>query len=115
MNKVYLTGNLAKDVDLRTTQSGKSVARTAIAVNYGYGDNKTTDFFDLVIWNKLAETCEKYLRKGSKILVEGRLSQNRYKDKQGNDKTTTEIVVDNFEFMDSKKADVKTTNDDMPF
>ncbi len=82
MNKVILCGNLTKDPDIRYTQNGKATARMSIAIN-SYGENKTAEYFNLVAWEKTAELCGKYLHKGSKVLVEGRLKNNNYKDKNG--------------------------------
>ena len=120
MNKVYLAGNLTKDVDLRAVQSG-TVARMAIAINQGYGDKKTTDYFNLIAWDKTAELCGKYLSKGSKVLVEGRLKNNNY-EKDGIKHYGVDVIVTSIEFMDSKKKTVnndfdgeEVSDDDMPF
>ena len=122
MNKVILTGNLAKDVDVRYTQSGKTMARTSIAVNQGYKDKQTADFFNLVAWEKTAELFKKYLHKGSKILVEGRLKNNNYEDSKGVKHYDIDIIVDSIEFMGGGKnssnknaADDYEENEDMPF
>lgn len=103
MNKVYLSGNLTHDVEVKYTQSGKAYARAGIAVNRPFSKDKAVDFFNLLIWDKSAEAMNKYLAKGSRILVEGRLQTSKYKDKDGNERTSTEIVVENWEFADSKK------------
>ena len=119
MNKVILVGNLTKDVDLHAVQSG-TIARMSIAVNSGYGDKKTTDYFNLIAWNKTAEHCNKYLSKGSKILVEGRLKNNNY-EKDGVKHYGVDVIVTSAEFMDSKKKTANNfdgedvSDDDMPF
>ena len=122
LNKVILTGNLAKDVEVRYTQSGKAVTRMTVAVNQGYGDKKTTDFFNLVAWDKTAEHCGKYLSKGSKVLVEGTLKNNNYEDKNGVKRYDVEVIVGSIEFIGSKKKAASTgydgedvSDDDMPF
>ena len=122
MNKVILTGNLAKDVDVRYTQSGKAMARTSIAVNQSYGGKQTADFFNLVAWEKTAELFKRYLHKGSKILVEGRLKNNNYEDSKGVKHYDIDIIVDSIEFMGGGKnspnknaADDYEENEDMPF
>lgn len=124
MNKIILVGNLTKDPDVRATQSGKSVARVGIAVNQGYGDKQSTDFFNLVAWDKTADLMNKYLHKGSKILVEGRLKNNNYEDNKGVKHYAVDVIVETVEFMDSKggvkkeSADTYADNDnddDMPF
>ncbi len=119
MNKVILSGNLTKDVDVRATQNGKSVAKVGIAVNQGYGDKQTTDFFNLVAWDKTADLMSKYLHKGSKILVEGRLKNNNYEDNKGVKHYAVDVIVETVEFMDSKgstkKESADSYDDDMPF
>ena len=124
MNKVILTGNLTKDVEMRYTQSGKEMARMSIAVNQGYGDKQTTDFFNLTAWEKTANLCGKYLSKGSKVLVEGRLKNNNY-EKNGVKHYGVDVIVESIEFMDSKGSSKKKAandyddgaidDDDMPF
>ena len=124
MNKVILTGNLTKDVEMRCTQSGKEMARMSIAVNQGYGDKQTTDFFNLTAWEKTANLCGKYLSKGSKVLVEGRLKNNNY-EKDGVKHYGVDVIVESIEFMDSKGSSKKKAandyddgaidDDDMPF
>ena len=127
MNKVILCGNLTKDPDVRYTQNGKAMSRMSIAINQGYGDNKTTEYFNLVAWEKTAQLCEKYLRKGSKVLVEGRLKNNNYKDNKGVQHYAVDVIVTSLEFMDSKKKTAEEDegyptddgrspdDDDMPF
>ena len=120
MNKIYLSGNLTKEPEIRTTQSGRTVASMSIAVNEGYGDKQTTNFFYLVAWEKTAELCGKYLNKGSKVLVEGRLKNNNYEGKDGVKHYAVDIIVENIEFMDKKSDKEKPTgdepvDDDMPF
>ena len=109
MNKVILCGHLTRGVELRHGQS-TDVARVGIAVNRPYSKEKLTDFFNLVAFGKTAETLGKYFSKGRKIIVEGHLQTSRYKDKEGNDRATTEIIAESVEFADSKKkaADSKT-------
>jgi len=104
MNRATLIGNLAKDVELKTTPSGRSVASCAIATNKVWKDQqgqqqKKTEFHNLVIWGKLAETFSKYLKKGSKVLVEGELQTRNWTEKDGVKRYVTEIVVNNFEFL----------------
>ena len=107
MNKVILVGNLTRDPELKYTQSGKAYARAGIAVNRPFSKDKAVDFFNLVIWNKLAELCDKYLSKGSKVIVEGHIQTGSY-EKDGVKHNTFDIIVENLEFADSKK---KTRDD----
>ena len=100
MNKVILHGRLARDVDLRTTASGKSVAQVNIAVNRR-GKDQGADFIPLVIWGQLAETFARYFYKGREVLVEGRMQVRNYDDKKGNKRYVTEVIVEKFEFCGS--------------
>ena len=101
MNKVILKGRLARDVDLRTTTTGKSVAQATIAVNRR-GKDQGADFIPLVIWAQQAETFARYLSKGREVLVEGRMQVRNYDDNNGNKRYVTEVVVENFEFCGSR-------------
>ena len=106
MNKVFMIGNLSKDVDLRTTQSGKAVATLTIAVNRrfkGQDGEKVTDFFTVVAWNQLGEMCGKYLAKGKKVAVSGELQTRSYEDKNGVKRYVTEIIADEVEFLSPKE------------
>lgn len=101
MNKVILVGNLGRDPEIRATQSGDKVANLNIATSESYrdrdGNRQTkTEWHRVVMFGKLAEIAEKYLNKGSKILVEGKLQTRKWQDAQGNDKYTTEIVVSGY-------------------
>lgn len=107
MNKVILMGRLARDPDVRTTQSGKSVARMTIAVDRRMSRNAdsgqaTADFLNLVAWERLAEFAGNYLHKGSKILVEGRLQSRSYEAQDGSKRYVTEVNVSDIEFCESK-------------
>lgn len=98
MNRVILSGRLTKDVDVRYTQTGKCVANFSLAVN----KKDNVNFFNVVVWEKLAEICANNLGKGSKVLIEGELSTRSYEDSSGSKKTVTEVVAYNVEFMGSK-------------
>ena len=103
MNKVFLSGNMTRDPEVRYTPAGKAFARMGIAINRRYKDQEQTDFFNLVAWDKTAEFCGKYFRKGSRVLVEGRLKSSSYENKDGVKVNTVDIWVDNIEFADSKR------------
>lgn len=108
MNKVILMGRLARDPDVRTTQTGRQVARMTIAVDRRISrasvqpGQQTADFINLVAWERTAEFAGNYLRKGTKILVEGRIQARSYDANDGSRKYVTEVVVDNIEFAESK-------------
>ncbi|MFA5872269.1 MAG: single-stranded DNA-binding protein [Parcubacteria group bacterium] len=108
LNKVMLIGNITRDPELRTTPTGQSVASFSIATNRVWKDNNTgerkeaADFHNIVAWGKLAEICGQYLRKGSKIYLEGRLQTRSWQDQSGNKKYITEIVAENMIMLDRK-------------
>lgn len=110
MNKVILSGNLTRDVEVRQTQTGKAYARTGIAVKRPFSKD-AVDFFNLTAWEKTAEFMGKWLNKGSRVLVDGRLQTSEYTDKNGNKVNAVDVIVENVEFADSKK---KAASDD-PF
>lgn len=105
MNKVFLSGNLTRDPEVRYSQSGKAFARMGIAINRRYKDKESVDFFNLVAWEKTAEFCGRYLRKGSRVLVEGRLQTSTYENKDGVKVNAVDVIIDNIEFAGSKRAD----------
>ena len=105
MNKVILMGRLAKDVDLRYTQTGKAVATFNLAVDRKKGENAngpTADFIPCVAWDKLAEIAGNYLAKGRQVLVEGRMQVRSYKAKDGSNRYVTEVILEKTEFVGSK-------------
>lgn len=105
MNKVILTGRLCSDVDVKTAKSGKTVAKYRLAVNReGRQDGEQqADFLNCVVFDKGAEFAQKYLRKGVKIAIEGRIQTGSY-DKDGVRHYTTDIMVQRCEFCESKGA-----------
>jgi single-strand DNA-binding protein len=105
MNKVILIGNLTKDPELTETPTGLSVCRFSIAVTRDYTNSDGTreaDFFNITVWNKIAEICGKYLRKGTKVAVTGRLQNRSYEDKEGVKRTVTDIIASEVEFLTPK-------------
>lgn len=108
MNKVILVGRLAKDVDIRYTQDGsKATARYSIAVQRDYKNKNgqyEADFLNCMAFGKNAEFADKYLHKGMKILIEGRIITGSYEAKDGHKVYTTDIVVDKHEFVESMNA-----------
>ena len=110
MNKVYLSGNMTRDVEVRYTQGGKAYARGSIAVNARRKDSPP-DFFNFVAWDKTAEFLGKYFKKGARILIEGRLQTSKYENKDGVEVTSVEIVIENAEFAGGKKDTPKPKDD----
>lgn len=106
MNHVTLMGRLARDAETKETSTGKTVARMTIAVDRWSkkdGDGPKADFISLIAWDKLATFAGKYLKKGVKIVVEGRLQVRSY-EKDGEKKYATDVVVHNIEFAESRKS-----------
>jgi single-strand DNA-binding protein len=106
MNRATIIGNLTKDPELRTTATGKSVCTFTVAVNRGFGDKKETDFLPIVVWSKpnyaLAENCAKYLAKGRKVGISGRIQTRNYEAQNGERRYVTEIVAEDVEFLSPK-------------
>jgi len=101
INKVILVGNLGRDPEIRATQNGDKIANLNIATSENWKDRdgnrqEKTEWHRVVIFGKVAEVCERYLKKGSKILIEGKLVTRKWTDNNGQDKYTTEVVVSGF-------------------
>lgn len=108
MNKCIFTGRTTKDIELRYTSNNLAIGKFSLAVETGYGDKKKTNFFNLTTFDKQAETMEKYVKKGTKILVECEALQNSYTDKNGNKVNAVDFRVLNFEFCESAKNQANT-------
>jgi|SRR5579884_76019 len=104
-NKVILVGNVVRDPEIRYVGSGAGVTKFSLAVNPNKRDAKPEDtlFVDIVAWDKLAETCNTYLKKGSNVLVEGRLVIRSYDDKEGNKRKATEVVINTMQMLGSPR------------
>lgn len=114
MNKVILIGNTTKDVELNTTNSGKNYARFTLAIKRI--GSEETDFINILAWNKLAENCHKFLKKGSKCAVIGKIQINSYETNDRTKKYTTDIVADEVEFLSAKQSnDLTPTDEETPF
>ena len=103
MNKVMLIGNLTRDVEKRETETGKAVANFSIAVGRTFSDE--TDFFNVTVWEKQAENCAKYLKKGSKVGIIGTLQNRSYEANNGVKRTITEVIAEQVEFLSPKQAE----------
>ncbi|HEX4014150.1 MAG TPA: single-stranded DNA-binding protein [Candidatus Cybelea sp.] len=115
-NKVILVGNLTRDPEIRYINSGSPVTKFRIAVNPNKRDAKPEDtmYVDIVAWERLAETCNTYLKKGSPVLVEGRLSIRSYDDTKLKDdsgqpirRTATEVVISTMQMLSSRRDDAE--------
>ena len=107
MNKVMLMGRLTRDPEVRVTQDGQTtIAKFGIAVDRRGKEDKA-DFFNVTAFNKTAQFAEKYLKKGTKIALAGRLQQDEYTNKDGQKVTSVSVVAEEVEFCESKKTEDK--------
>lgn len=108
MNTAILTGNLTRDPELRYTPQGTAVCEFAIAINEKYkkGDQtvERVDFFEIVAWARTAEVCAEHLKKGRKVLVHGKLRQDRWESPEGKKMSKVRVTADRVEFMGAKPA-----------
>ena len=108
VNKAILLGNLGQDPELRHTGSGNAVCNFTLATNESWFDKQAnerkekTTWHNCVVWGASGENCAKYLRKGSKVFVEGRIQTREWNDKDGNKRYTTEIVANSVQFLSTK-------------
>ncbi|MDG1022592.1 MAG: single-stranded DNA-binding protein [Flavobacteriaceae bacterium] len=115
LNKVMLIGHLGDDVKMHYFEGGGSIGRFPLATNESYvnktsGEKVTnTEWHNIVVRNKAAEVCEKYLSKGDKIYIEGRIKTRKWTGEDGNDRYSTEINVNEFTFLSTKKEAGQTT------
>jgi single-strand DNA-binding protein len=114
LNKILLIGNLGRDPELNVTSEGTPFTKFSLAVNRRYKANgqtkEETEWFNIVTWRSLAEICEKYLHKGSKVYIEGRLTQRKYTDKNGIERTSVEVHATDMEMLDKKPVEEATTS-----
>ncbi len=111
LNKVQIIGNLGRDPELRSTPTGKPVANFTVAVSRvgrdaGGERTEETEWFRINAWDKLAETCAQYLKKGAKVYVEGRLQTRKYSDRDGVERTSVEVVANELLMLDSRPGGV---------
>ena len=109
INKVTLIGNLGKDPEVRKLENGTAVANFSLATSESYKDKNSgewitqTEWHKIAAWRQLAERVEKYLKKGSKIYLEGKLKTREYEDKDGNKRYVTEVVANTIKFLDKRE------------
>ncbi|RMD85523.1 MAG: single-stranded DNA-binding protein [Candidatus Dadabacteria bacterium] len=109
VNKVILLGNLGHDPELRHTANGRAVTTLRIATNEQWTDpsgqrQERTEWHNVVVWGRQAETCAQYLSKGRQVFVEGRLRTQKWQDQQGNERSRTEIIADRVQFVGGPAA-----------
>ena len=114
INKVIIKGNISSEVELKQTQSGTSVCSFNVAVNRFTKDPaeaKKTDFFTVVAWQQKAEFVSRYFKKGSGIVIVGRLENREWSDKNGNKRISTEIIAEEIDFVGSKESATEAKNE----
>lgn len=121
VNKVILIGNLGKDPEVRHLENGAVVANFSIATSETYTDRtsgerrENTDWHNIVVWRGLAEVVEKYLRKGHKVYIEGKLKTRSWQDKEGNTRYTTEVVADEMTMLSRPAGDNQNNAPQAPY
>jgi single-strand DNA-binding protein len=110
LNKVMLIGNLGKDPELRFTPSGRAVARFSLATSESWTDQQgqkqdRTEWHNVVVWGKQAESCGQYLSKGRQVFVEGSIRSRQYDDKEGQKRYITEVIAQRVQFLGGGRGD----------
>ena len=114
VNKVFIMGNLTRDVELKSLDSGSPLAEFGVAMNEKYKDKESVTFVDITVWGSLAENCSKYLSKGSPVFVEGKLNMDSWEDKtSGQKRTKLKVTGLNVQFLG--KNEEKLSSEDIPF
>jgi single-strand DNA-binding protein len=124
LNKIMLIGNLGRDPEMSYTPAGKAVTKFSLAVSRRYKDQggerkEETTWFNVTAWEQLAELMHQYLRKGSKVYIEGRMTSHEFTDKDGNKRTGWDVIASEMEMLSPREADAGTApatpTDDVPF
>lgn len=115
VNKAIIIGRLGQDPEKRVTQGGKSVATLSVATTENYKDQQgnrqeKTEWHRVVLWDKLADLAEQYLKKGSQVYIEGSLKTEEWTDKDGNKRQTTKIAAQTMQFLDSQSSNGQANN-----
>ena len=116
MNKAILLGNVGKDPEIRTTGNGTKVASFSLATTEKWKDkdgnsSEATEWHNITAWNNVAKIVESYVKKGDKLLIEGRITNRSYDDKDGNKKYITEVVCNNLELLGGRDKPVEVKED----
>lgn len=124
MNKIFITGRLTRNPELRHTESGMAICRFTVASNkHVKGEQKTT-FINIVTFAKTAENCDRYLSKGNKAAIVGELEIRQYTDNEGNNRYVTEVIANEVEFLSEKTSgsnsfdgpsEIEIEDNDLPF
>jgi single-strand DNA-binding protein len=113
-NRITLIGHLGKDPEQKESKSGKPMCTFSLATSDGYGDRKETNWHNIVVFGKLVEICMEYLKKGSLVLVAGRVSYFT-KEKEGVKQTYTSVIVDEMQMLDRQNKGESKKDNDEPF
>jgi len=111
MNNIILIGNLCRDPEVTTTPNGIAVCKFSIAVNRNFTNaqgEKEVDFFNIVAWRALGENCGKYLSKGNKVAIRGRVEIRNFEDKDRNKRQAIDVVAEDIQFLTPKSSDSQT-------
>jgi single-strand DNA-binding protein len=111
-NRITLLGNLVRDPEIRYVGSGAAVTKFTLAINRRSKQQEETDYIDCVAWDKLAETCNTYLKKGMACLVDGRLSIRSYETKEGEKRKSAEVVVNTMQMVGGRGEGAPRGDDD---
>ena len=103
LNRIQIIGNVGKELEMRFTPSGKPVTSFSVACNDKYGETETTEWFNVVAWNKLAETCNQYLTVGRQVYVEGRVQTHKWDDQEGQTHYKTELIANRVLFLGKRE------------
>jgi len=119
LNKAMIIGRLTRDPESRTTPQGTNVTSFSLATNFIWSDasgnkQEKVEYHNIVAWRKLGEICAQYLQKGRRVYIEGRIQTHSYTDKNGVQKTRTEIIADNMIMLESKGSSNPNSNMSMP-
>lgn len=113
MNKVIISGNLTKDMDVRVSKNDMNIGKFTVAVNNGYGENVNTQFYPVVLFGKRVEALQKYLLKGTKVIIEGQIDYNSVQDEEGNWKNYFQVIandIDIVKFVEVEEEPKKNNN-----
>ena len=113
MNKVIISGNLTKDMDVVVTKNDVNIGKFTVAVNNGYGENANTQFYPVIIFGKRVEALQKYLLKGTKVIIDGQIDYNSIQDEEGNWKNYFQLIANDIDIVNllkCKKIKRATTN-----
>jgi single-strand DNA-binding protein len=120
VNKVILIGNLGRDPEVRYSPNGGAIANITLATSEAWKDKNTgeqvekTEWHRVVFFRRLAEIAGEYLKKGSKVYIEGKLQTRKWQDKDGNDRYTTEVVANEMQMLDSRGGSASYSQDESP-